>query len=83
MESLSIKEQIKSLIEEHLPGEYDLKIYMNHLVVTLPDENFQQLVSRAKKAIHELIEEKCPGRKEKILIDFRSELYEDSLMIEK
>lgn len=83
MNNLSFKEQVKHLIEESFPGKYTMKIFMNHLLVLLPDENFHSVVHDAKRAFRALLDERMADRPEKILIDFKSDIFEDSLMIEK
>lgn len=80
---MTFKEKIRECIEEAYPGKYEIKVAMNHLVISLPDHGFSKAVATAKRDIQKCLDEKCPSREDKILIDFKGESYEDSMMVMK
>lgn len=68
----TFREEIRDILIEECLFDYPVKVYMNHLIVKLPDLEFFRNVVNLKKSIISCINEQYSQRNEDILIEFQS-----------
>lgn len=79
----SLKEKIKILLQENCLIEYPVTIYMNHLVIHLPDLDFTQNIKRLETQIVDCANTHLQQREEDVLIEMQSSGKDYSFKLKK
>jgi len=68
------QENILKLIRERCSDHWDLEIFMDHIIVNLPDtrEDHRAICQRAKKEIVQCVREQFPERDTDLLFEVRN-----------
>lgn len=80
-----LRENILSKISEQCPSHWQLALFMDHLIVNLPNSEieFRSAYNKAKQEITKCVQQHFPERNEEILVEVRNSSWNCSFKIGK